>query len=76
MKSIIPQVNFVGVNTNLVAVCSRYISFVSLCTRRVEVHVHARSDNKAMLTFVWTSKNPRSSPSVLKKKKTKKKKNN
>ena len=52
MKIIIPQVNFVGVNTNLVAVCSRCISLVSLCTRQVEVHFHARSDNKVMLTFV------------------------
>ena len=52
MKIIIPQVNFAGVNTNLVAVCSRCISFVSLCTRQVEVHVHARFDKKVMLTFV------------------------
>ena len=28
MKIIIPQVNFEGVNTNLVAVCSRCISFL------------------------------------------------
>ena len=52
-KIITPQVNFAGVNTNLVAMCSRCIRFVSLSTTRVEAQAHTRSDKKVMLTFVW-----------------------
>ena len=47
----IPRVNFAGVNTNLVAVRSRCISFFFLCVRQVERYT-LTLDNEAFMFMV------------------------
>jgi len=44
----IPQVNFAGVNTNLVAVSSRCISLFFLCVRQVERYMLTLENEKLM----------------------------
>ena len=65
MKNIVPQVNFAGVNTNLVAVCSRCISIFSLCVRQVEVHVHTTCDEKLTFMVVFNDGNYLQRPIIL-----------
>ena len=52
MKNIIPQVNFAGVNTNLVPVHSRCISFF-LCVRHVERYKFTLDYKKLMFMVAW-----------------------